>query len=104
MSSKFFLICLSHINLETYYDLNFKMIQLHHWSLTEIENMLPYEREVYLALLNEHVKNENKKTRLKALRVFIDLESDFEQKKQVLEDLKNDQCPEIISLVQKSLI
>ena len=25
--------------------------------------MLPYEREVYLALLNEHVKNENKKMR-----------------------------------------
>ena len=36
------------------------MIQLHHWSLTEIENMLPYEREVYLTLLNEHVKEENK--------------------------------------------
>jgi len=39
------------------------MIQLHHWSLTEIENMLPYEREVYLALLNEHVKKENEKMR-----------------------------------------
>tara|TARA_Y100000592_G_scaffold97004_1_gene166742 strand:+ start:162 stop:299 length:138 start_codon:yes stop_codon:yes gene_type:complete len=39
------------------------MIQLHHWSLTEIENMLPYEREVYLALLNEHVKEENKRMR-----------------------------------------
>ena len=25
--------------------------------------MLPYEREVYLALLNEHVKEENKKMR-----------------------------------------
>jgi hypothetical protein len=39
------------------------MIQLHHWSLTEIENMLPYEREVYLTLLNEHVKKENEKMR-----------------------------------------
>jgi len=39
------------------------MIQLHHWSLTEIENMLPYEREVYLSLLNEHVKEENKRMR-----------------------------------------
>ena len=37
------------------------MIQLHHWSLTEIENMLPYEREIYLTLLNEHVKKENEK-------------------------------------------
>jgi len=39
------------------------MIQLHHWSLTEIENMFPYEREVYLTLLNEHVKKENEKMR-----------------------------------------
>ena len=39
------------------------MIQLHHWSLTEIENMIPYEREVYLTLLNEHVKKENDKMR-----------------------------------------
>ena len=37
------------------------MIQLHHWSLTEIENMLPYEREIYLTLLNEHIKEENKR-------------------------------------------
>ena len=29
--------------------------------LTELENMLPYEREVYLALLNEHIKEENNK-------------------------------------------
>ena len=39
------------------------MIQLHHWSLTEIENMLPYEREVYLSLLQEHVKKENARMR-----------------------------------------
>ncbi len=39
------------------------MIQLHHWSLTEIENMIPYEREIYLTLLNEYVKEQNKKQR-----------------------------------------
>mgnify|MGYP001171068305 CR=1 FL=1 len=32
-------------------------------TLTELENMLPYEREIYLALLNEHIKEENKKYR-----------------------------------------
>ena len=37
------------------------MIQQHHWSLTEIENMLPYEREIYLTMLNEHIKEENRK-------------------------------------------
>ncbi len=49
------------MTLQTYYELNFKMIQLHHWSLTEIENMIPYEREVYLTLLNEHIKDENRR-------------------------------------------
>ncbi len=39
------------------------MIQLHHWSLTEIENMIPFEREIYLTMLNEHVKTENKRMR-----------------------------------------
>jgi len=37
-------------------------------SLTEIENMLPYEREVYLTLLNEHIKEENKKLQESKLR------------------------------------
>ena len=37
-------------------------------TLTELENMLPYEREIYLALLNEHVKEENKKMREAKLR------------------------------------
>ena len=32
-------------------------------TLTEIENLVPYEREVYLALLNVHVKEENRKIR-----------------------------------------
>jgi len=34
------------------------MIQHHRWSLTEIENMMPWEREVYVGLLIEHIKEE----------------------------------------------
>ena len=37
-------------------------------TLTEIEAMLPYEREVYLTLLNEHIKEENRKMREAKLR------------------------------------
>ena len=40
------------------------MIQQHHWSLTEIENMIPYEREIYLTMLNEHIKEENRKMKV----------------------------------------
>jgi hypothetical protein len=38
---------------------NFSMMQHHNYSLTELENMLPWEREVYIALLVNHVTEEN---------------------------------------------
>ena len=36
------------------------MIQHHKWSLTEIENMMPWEREVYVGLLIEHLEEQKK--------------------------------------------
>tara|TARA_B100000780_G_C20745996_1_gene296355 strand:+ start:156 stop:296 length:141 start_codon:yes stop_codon:yes gene_type:complete len=37
------------------------MMQHHQYSLTELDNMLPWEREIYVTLLSEHVKEENKR-------------------------------------------
>ena len=37
------------------------MIQHHKWSLTELENMLPFERQVYVMLLQNWIKEENDK-------------------------------------------
>ena len=34
------------------------MVQYHKWSLTELENMMPWEREIYLGLLIEHIEEE----------------------------------------------
>jgi hypothetical protein len=34
-------------------------MQHHHYSLTELEMMLPWEREIYVSMLVEHVKEEN---------------------------------------------
>jgi len=46
------------------------MMQHHGYSLTELDNMLPYEREIYVSLLtdwieeeNERIKNEEAKLR-----------------------------------------
>ena len=37
---------------------------LHHkYSLSELENMLPWEREIYVNLLVQHIKEENEKQR-----------------------------------------
>jgi len=49
------------MSLTTYFDTTFSMIQHHHWSLTEIENMLPWEREIYVDKLVQHIKDENEK-------------------------------------------
>ena len=35
------------------------MMQHHKYSLTELEDMLPFEREVYLGLLEQHIREEN---------------------------------------------
>ena len=52
-----------HNTLQNYYLLNFSLIQHHKYSLTEIENLLPWEREIYVQLLNEHIKEENDRMR-----------------------------------------
>ena len=39
------------------------MIQHHNWSLTELENMLPWEREVYAGLLYEFLKEQEEEKR-----------------------------------------
>jgi len=36
-------------------------MQHHKYSLAELENMIPWEREIYLGLLAEHIKKENEK-------------------------------------------
>ena len=39
------------------------MIQHHKWSLTELDNMLPYERQIYVMLLQTWIKEENDRVR-----------------------------------------
>tara|TARA_B100000609_G_C17159977_1_gene405603 strand:+ start:783 stop:914 length:132 start_codon:yes stop_codon:yes gene_type:complete len=38
-------------------------MQHHKYSLTELESMIPWEREIYLDLLLEHIREENEKIR-----------------------------------------
>lgn len=41
-------------------------MQHHKYSLTELENMMPWERDVYIALLMEHIREENERLREQA--------------------------------------
>lgn len=51
-------MCLSHTNLAQYYDSTFQLMQYHNYSLSEIDGLIPWEREVYLSMLMEHIKEQ----------------------------------------------
>jgi len=42
---------------------NFSLMQHHKYSLTELENMMPWEREIYVDMLMSHIKEENDKAK-----------------------------------------
>jgi hypothetical protein len=54
---------MAHTSLESYYNINFQLMQHHKYSLTELENMMPWEREVYVSLLQTYVEEENLKAK-----------------------------------------
>ena len=49
------------MDLENYFRLNFALMQYHKYSLWEIENMIPWERDVYVGLLQQHLEEEQLK-------------------------------------------
>ena len=42
-------------------------MQNHHYSLTEIENMVPWERDIYVTMLINHINEQNEKLKQKNL-------------------------------------
>jgi len=52
---------MAHVDLASYYKTNFALIQHHKYSLTDLENMIPWEREIYVGLLQQYIEEENLK-------------------------------------------
>ena len=44
-----------------YYETNFAMVNHHGWSLEEIENLMPWERDIYVDMLITYIKEENER-------------------------------------------
>jgi len=42
-----------------HYKTNFALMQHHKYSLTELEGMIPWEKDVYVTLLVQHIEEEN---------------------------------------------
>ena len=52
---------MAHLSAESYYELTFSLMQYNKYSLTELENMIPWERDIYLTLLQQYIEEEKLK-------------------------------------------
>ena len=48
------------MNLEIHFDYTFALIHNFKWSLSDIENMMPWERDIYLIKLEQQLKEEKR--------------------------------------------
>lgn len=47
---------LSHTSLINYYKTIFALVQHHKYSIAEIENLIPFERDIYVDMLKEYLE------------------------------------------------
>jgi hypothetical protein len=52
---------MGHEKLVNYYKTNFSLMQHHKYSIHELEDMIPFERDVYIMLLSQFIQEENKR-------------------------------------------
>ena len=57
----FFRLGLGQESISNYYQTNFNLMQHHKYSLAEVENLIPWEREIYLMLLIKYIEEENER-------------------------------------------
>lgn len=57
---------MSYNSLENYYSLIFSLIQHHKYSITEIESLFPFERDIYTDLLKNFLEELKEKQRTSA--------------------------------------
>ena len=63
--TKFFRIGLSHETLGNFFQVNFALMQYHKYSLTELDNMLPWERQIYIDMLVAFLEQERERLKAK---------------------------------------
>ena len=62
-NAKFFYVSMVHDSLANMYQLNFAMMQHHNYSLTELDGMIPFEREIYVTLLKNFLDEQEEQQR-----------------------------------------
>lgn len=52
---------LTHNDLANYYKSVFALAQFHKYQISEIENLMPFEREIYMDMLAAHIRSQDRK-------------------------------------------
>lgn len=58
---RFFHVSFLYINLQNYYELNFSLMHDHKFDLNAINEMIPWERDIYVILLKKWLEEEKKR-------------------------------------------
>lgn len=55
---------LCHTNLVVYYETIFAMAQHHKYQISEIEALIPFERDIYMTMLVHYISQKEEQSRL----------------------------------------
>ena len=61
-------MALSHDSLQTYYTTNYQLMQNHNWTLSDIDLMIPWEREIYVTMLAEDLREQREEQQRQQLK------------------------------------
>lgn len=68
-------------NLALYFKTNFSIMNHHKWSVAEVEDMMPWERQVYLDLLQDWIKQ--KEQEIKEQEMQLKAQSQFANRRRM---------------------
>lgn len=53
-------MALSHTTLKDYYNTIFSLVQHHKYSISDLENLIPFERDLYVDMLLNYLEEQKK--------------------------------------------
>lgn len=80
-SQRFFYLTFRNASLKNYYNNMFTLTHQYKYTLTELENMLPWERDMYIAMVNSWVKEETERVKLSKMESEESLKRLFKSNK-----------------------
>mgnify|MGYP003340973458 FL=1 len=54
---------LGYETLLNFYKTNFNLLQYHKYSLAEFDELIPWEKQLYIKMLTDHIKEQNEKVK-----------------------------------------